>query len=87
VPVSSEEQSIDVTRMQIRQLELVDRVLGLEAQVARLTAAGAESWPRIEVDRLRGELAAVYGSRTWRVGTTVLKPLRAISSLRAKSPR
>lgn len=66
-------------RIQLRQLELVDRVLGLEAEVARLTvAAHNPTGARERVEQLERELHAVYSSRTWRVGTAVLRPLRAI---------
>jgi hypothetical protein len=67
---------------ELRQLALVDRVLGLEAEVARLSITGpAAAGPRAEIERLQGELRAVYSSRTWRVGSLVLRPLRAARSI------
>ena len=64
--------------LQLRQLALVDRVLGLEAEVARLSAVTpAASGARDEVARLEAELRAVYASRTWRIGRAVLRPLRS----------
>ena len=65
---------------QIRQLALVDRVLGLEAEVARLSAiTPSASGARDEVSRLESELRAVYASRTWRIGNIVLRPFRALT--------
>jgi hypothetical protein len=65
--------------VQLRQLALVDRVLGLEAEVARLSSSGASSeGAREQIERLQAELRAVYGSRTWRIGSAVLKPLRLL---------
>ena len=59
----------------LRQLALVDRVIGLQAEVARLSISGpAAAGPRAEIERLQGELRAVYASRTWRVGRIVLRP-------------
>lgn len=64
----------------LRQLALVDRVLGLEAEVARLKAiTPGASGARDEVERLQSELRAVYSSRTWRIGGIVLKPLRVFT--------
>lgn len=70
----------DIAR-ELRQLALVDRVLGLEAEVARLSSTtAAPTGARDEVEGLRAELRAVYSSRTWRIGTAVLKPARALRS-------
>jgi hypothetical protein len=52
---------------QLRQLALVDRVIGLEAEVAQLLIV------RDEVERLRQELDEVYASRTWKIGSAVLR--------------
>jgi hypothetical protein len=72
----------------LRQLALVDRVLGLEAEIARLSiAAPALAGPRAEIERLQNELNAAYGSRTWRVGAAVLAPLRILGGMgRSKKP-
>jgi hypothetical protein len=87
VTASSEQQPVVDVDLRIRQLELVDRILGLEAQVARLTVSDASAWQGREVARLQGELAAAYGSRTWRIGSALVKPLRGISALRSRSKR
>jgi hypothetical protein len=69
----------DQVASQLRQLALVDRVLGLEAEVARLSISGpAAGGQRAEIERLEAELRAVYASRTWRVGSLALWPLRAL---------
>jgi hypothetical protein len=71
--------SADEIARDLRTLALVDRVIGLEAEVARLSSTTtASTGARDEVARLEGELRAVYGSRTWRVGTAVLRPARAL---------
>lgn len=70
----------DIAR-ELRQLALVDRVLGLEAEVARLSSTTtASTGARDEVEAVRAELRAVYASRTWRIGTAVLRPVRALRS-------
>ena len=62
---------------QLRQLALVDRVLGLEAEVARLsTISPNASGARDEVERLQSELRAVYASRTWKLGSTMARMMR-----------
>jgi hypothetical protein len=73
---------------ELRQLALVDRVIGLEAEVARLSISGpAAGGQRAEIERLQNDLAAVYASRTWRVGSLVLRPLRAVSGTGRKRNR
>jgi hypothetical protein len=70
---------------ELRQLALVDRVLGLEAEVARLSISGpAAGGQRAEIERLQGELSALYASRTWRIGSVALSPLRAVRGLGRK---
>lgn len=62
---------------ELRQLALIDRVLGLEAEVARLSSSSSSSeGARDQIARLEAELKAVYASRTWRIGSAVLRPLR-----------
>lgn len=66
----------------LRQMALVDRVIGLEAEVARLGAAArgyGGAWEQIE--RLEAALEAVYASRTWSVGRAVLSPVRVVRRL------
>ena len=63
--------------LQLRQLALVDRVLGLEAEVARLsTTSPNANGARDEVERLQAELRAVYASRTWRLGSAMIRVIR-----------
>jgi hypothetical protein len=70
---------------ELRQLALVDRILGLEAEVARLSISGpAAAGQRAEIERLQGELRALYTSRTWRIGSMALRPLRAVRGLGRK---
>lgn len=65
----------------LRQLALVDRILGLEAQVARLSILSPDdSGPRGH-DFVQRELQTVYSSATWRVGRAVLAPARALRAV------
>ena len=74
------DSDIDV---QLRQMALVDRVLGLEAEVARLSVT-APAWtgPRAEIERLQDELDAVYASTSWRIGSAVVRPMHSLLRLR-----
>jgi len=72
-------------QLELRQMALVDRVLGLEAEVARLRAnvpPGLSA--RDEIERLQAELRSIYGPRTRAIGATVVRVLRARRAARAK---
>ncbi len=59
-----------------RQLALVDRILGLESQVARLSATSSlDPSEQLLVER---ELARLRSTMTWRTGRIVSAPLRAV---------
>lgn len=58
-----------------RQLALVDRIFGLEAQVARLSAV--RSLGPSEQLLVEQELARLRSTVTWRTGRIVSAPLRA----------
>ncbi|WP_314139508.1 hypothetical protein [uncultured Plantibacter sp.] len=67
-----------------RVLELVDRVLGLEAELARVSvyhSPGREQFEALERENagLRQQLEAVRSTRTWKAGRAVLSPLRLVS--------
>jgi hypothetical protein len=68
-----------------RQLGLVDRLLGLEAQVAELSVrlghAPVSSGIEQDLVRTRTELDAVYRSATWKVGLVVSFPIRAVRKI------
>lgn len=86
--MGSDDLPQDEIQRQLRQLALVDRILGLEAENARLAVlVGDSSGPRSGHDRLQREMAAVYASRTWRVGHAVLAPGRALRRLRNRLTR
>ena len=58
--------------LELRQMALVDRILGLEAEVARLSLSSpVGNGARYEIERLQNELAAVYESNSWRVGSAI----------------
>lgn len=58
------------------QLELVDRVKSLEAEVAQLRAVGPLT-PTEQLDA-RQQLLTLRGSLPWRVGRVVTIPMRVI---------
>jgi hypothetical protein len=64
--------------LELRQLALVDRVLGLEAENARLKKACDEE------ERLRAELQAVYASRTWALGSAMKRVVHPFGARRAR---
>lgn len=69
----------DMLELQLRQLALVDRVLGLEAEVARLSASSPYAQSvRLDVERVQGELRAAHDSATWMIGSAVLAPVRML---------
>lgn len=61
-------RSHDHVECDLRQLALVDRVIGLEGQLAYLKSAQANSGP--------GDAHLLRSSMTWRVGSMVLAPFR-----------
>ncbi|WP_353809252.1 hypothetical protein [Agromyces sp. SYSU T00194] len=58
------------------RLELLDRIAGLEAQVAELRSTALLS--PTETVALERDLAATHNSTTWKVGRAVLFPVRAL---------
>lgn len=67
----------DIAR-DLRQLALVDRIIGLEAEVARLSVRlEKHAGPRFGYNRM---LEQVWTSRTWRAGLVALAPARAARS-------
>ncbi len=60
---------------EVRQLALVDRIIGLEAEVANLSATYGLG------KVTRDQIALVKSSTTWRVGRVVLSPLIFVSKL------
>ena len=77
---ASHDRSEEEIQRDLRELALVDRILGLEAEVARLSILVAlPAGPRSGYDRMFSE---VWRSRTWRVGRAVLAPVRALRSIR-----
>lgn len=59
-----------------RELALVDRILGLEAELARYSIAS--SLTPDEQLAAEDELARLRGSLTWRAGRLVSAPMRVI---------
>lgn len=60
----------------LRQLALVDKVLGLEAEVARLSTRETAPDARQQIESLTHQLESVHLSMTWRVGRTILAPVQ-----------
>lgn len=71
----------DEVQRELRQLALVDRILGLEAEVARLSILAPDDHGARGHDVVQRELRTVYSSMTWRVGSAVLAPARALRGL------
>jgi hypothetical protein len=57
-----------------RQLALVDRIIGLEAEVAHLRSLNVSG-------ALKEQLKEVKSSTTWKVGRLVLSPVLALQGL------
>ncbi|HEY4226642.1 MAG TPA: hypothetical protein VGM70_12610 [Pseudolysinimonas sp.] len=51
-----------------RQLELIDRIIGLQAEVAHLRAESSSEQVQMVLDE-------IHGSATWRIGRAVMSPL------------
>lgn len=71
-----------------RVLALVDRVIGLEAELARASIYFSPAKDDFDVleremQGLRQQLAAVHATRTWKAGRLVLAPLRILKRGRA----
>ena len=68
-PTTDDTEKID---LQMRQLALVDRIIGLEAQIAALKAG-------MNSEALTKQLKEFKSSTTWRVGRIVLSPYIAVN--------
>jgi len=68
-PTTDDTEKID---LQMRQLALVDRIIGLEAQIAALKAG-------MNSEALTKQLKEFRSSTTWRVGRIVLSPYIAFN--------
>jgi len=68
-PTTDDTEKID---LQMRQLALVDRIIGLEAQISALKAG-------MNSEALTKQLKEVRSSTTWRVGRLVLWPYFAFN--------
>ena len=65
---------------ELRQLALVDRIIGLEAQVANLQAMGSGLEARKQLKELRS-------STSWKVGRLVLAPVLFLQKLARQDKR
>jgi hypothetical protein len=81
IPASNEMTMTEITpdeqadyERDARQLALVDRIIGLEAQVAHLRSVNTSQ-------ALRDQLKEVKSSTTWKVGRLVLAPALALQRL------
>jgi hypothetical protein len=77
-------------RIQLRQLELVDRIFGLEAQLAEASAFVSPEREEIEAvkrenEGLKQQIAGLTGTPTWRAGRAALAPARAIRRVLGRS--
>jgi hypothetical protein len=65
---------------------------GMRQEITTLSRQEEEAYSRIRdlevvIESLRSELAAVYASRTWRLGRALATPVRAIRQRRQHHPR
>ena len=72
--------------LQLRQLELVDRIFGLEAQLAEASAFAKPERDEIDAvlrenEGLRQQLAGLRATSTWKAGRAVLAPARLLRRL------
>ncbi len=69
--------------LELRQLALVDRIIGLEAEVARLTiiAQRPRAHEVARVHELEAELHSIYESRVWHTAVRLQRPLKSIRRL------
>jgi hypothetical protein len=58
----------------LRQLALVDRIIGLEAEIVHMRSA-------IYTDAVRTQVDSIKASPTWKVGRVVLSPLTLMKKL------
>lgn len=58
----------------LRQLALVDRIIGLEAEVAHLKSITS-------AELIREQVEAIRSSATWRVGRVVIAPLTIVKRI------
>jgi hypothetical protein len=73
----------------LRELALVDRVLGLEAQLAQASAFMNPSRQRVvelenRIAGLEQQLGGLQDTPTWRAGRVVLTPARLLRRLRRR---
>lgn len=66
--------------LQMRQLALVDRIIGLEAQIAAMRA-------NLNSEALTLQIKAVRSSATWRVGRAVLSPYFAVNRMLGRTKK
>ncbi|MBC7595405.1 MAG: hypothetical protein H7288_15960 [Kineosporiaceae bacterium] len=85
--MTEDSQTQPSVEQQLRQLALVDRIFGLEAQLAEVSVFMNPDRERFDAQErelagLRQQVQGYRETRTWRVGRAVLAPLNALKRKR-----
>jgi hypothetical protein len=87
--VTENSQNPELIEQQLRELALVDRIFGLEAQLAEVSVFMNPDRDRFDAQErelagLRQQVEGLRETRTWRVGRAVLAPLNALKRKRSE---
>jgi len=71
-----EDENSKITELALAVLDARDYAIGAAAELGELRFRHEQA--RREIDSLIHQLNIIHGSRTWRMGELVLKPLRVV---------
>jgi len=74
-----EAENSQITELALAVLDARDYAIGAAAELGELRFRHEQA--RQEIDSLIHQLNIVHGSRTWKLGELVLKPLRAVQKV------
>lgn len=73
------DENSKITELALAVLDARDYAIGAAAELGELRFRHEQA--RQEIDSLIHQLNIVHGSRTWKLGELVLKPLRAVQKV------